>query len=181
MGAEPNNDVNEYLSGLSEEELENLADDLEDDKEDDLQETLEDQYGMTKDVQESYADFDKDEKHNAHSFLHRATFESDDTTRTTWLAEHEIGKPHFTVRTLLDLEDISKYYLDPFIKAMGMSPQRNNGISNYFRAKVLNITDSGMSNKGFAMNLNVTQKRDSTKQRIKELAQLGMRKKKVGT
>jgi len=167
MGTEQDNAISEQLSRMTDEELEQLQDDIEDDKEDDLLENLENNYGLTQEVQDGYSERDKDEKQNAHSFLHKATFENKDTIRTTYLKDHELGKPHFNVRTLMDLESISKYYLDPIIiSLLKLSPNSHNGIANYFKAKRSNITDSGMSNDGFSMKLNVTQKRDTTKQRV---------------
>jgi len=40
--------------------------------------------------------------------------------------------------------------------------------ADYFRQKILNITDSGMSKDGFAMNLNVTKKMDTIRKRVRE-------------
>jgi len=44
-----------------------------------------------------------------------------------------------------------------------------NWISKYFLNKIYNISDSGMSNKGFSMNLNVTRKMQSTRTKVKNI------------
>ena len=116
------------------------------------------------DWQEAYGAPEPEEKQNAHTFIHKATFESDDTVRTTWLSESELGRPLFSVRFLLDMEDIAKFYIDPIAKNLKVE----NKIADYFANKIQNTTDSGMSNKGFAMNLNVTRKMDSSRHRARD-------------
>ena len=118
----------------------------------------------TQEFQEAYGSPEPEEKQNQHSFLHKAAFESKDTVRTTNLNEFELGRPMFNVRFLLDMEDISKFYLDE----MGEEYKIPNKIADYFRQKILNITDSGMSKDGFAMNLNVTKKMDTIRKRVRE-------------
>ncbi len=115
--------------------------------------------------QDAYGSPEPDEQQNAHTFIHKATFDSDDTVRTTWLSESELGRPLFSVRFLLDMEDISKFYIDPLAKRMKVE----NRIADYFANKIQNTTDSGMSNKGFAMNLNVTRKMDTTRRKVKDI------------
>lgn len=135
------------------------------DTEDQTEETMEDNLEISQELQDDYGSPEPEAKLSAHSFLHKATFDSQDTVRTTFLESGELGRPLFTVRTMLDLEDIANYYLNPMLKSLNLSPDQNNFIARYFKAKIGNVTDSGMSNKGFAMNLNVTQKKDLTKKR----------------
>ncbi len=111
---------------------------------------------------EAYGSPEPEEKHNQHTFLSNA-IKAKDTVRTTFLSDQELGRPLFSVRFLLDMEDVSRHYLDIFADGCG----GNNRIADYFLNKVQNITDSGMSNKGFAMNLNVTRKMDTTRTRVK--------------
>ena len=73
------------------------------------------------------------------------------------------------------MEDIAKHYLDPLSKKYPGHEENdskqlinNNKISNYFFMKALNMSDSGMSNQGFAMNLNVTRKMDTIRKRVSE-------------
>lgn len=134
-------------------------------QEEQSEEAMEDQINIQEQMKELYDAPGIEEKQNAHSFLHKAAFDSIDTVRTTWLSESELGRPLFSVRFLLDMEDIAKNYLDKASKQLGIK----NRIANYFRQKIYNVTDSGMSNKGFAMNLNVTRKMQATKERIKNI------------
>ncbi len=143
---------------LTDEELEEYKE-IQEDAADDTQE---DQFDNNQDYQESYGSPEPEEKHNQHTFLSNAV-KSDDTVRVTNLNEFELGKPMFSVRFLLDMEDISKFYLDEMAKENKIE----NNISNYFRQKILNITDSGMSKDGFTMNLNVTKKMDSVRQKVR--------------
>lgn len=62
-----------------------------------------------------------EEKHNVHKFLHEVA-ESDDTTKTGYLSEEEIGLPKLPIRTLKSLalycDNISNmpYFSDYFLK-----------------------------------------------------------------
>ena len=127
------------------------------------EESDEDRLAAQQEFAEAYGSPEPEEKQNQHSFLHKAAFSSPDTIRTTFLSETELGRPLFSVRFLLDMEDVSRHYLDGFAKECN----GNNRIADYFLNKVQNITSSGMSNKGFAMNLNVTRKMDTTRTRVK--------------
>lgn len=133
---------------------------------------------LNKEFAEGYPIPEPEEKINSAAFLNKAAFQSKDTVKTTYLSEGELGRPLFNVRFLLDMHDITKHYLDDMIKELNHTLneeekdkviQIENRIANYFLEKVRNITDSGMSNKGFAMNLNVTRKMDSTRARVKDL------------
>ncbi len=155
---------------LSAAEQQELMDEMEDDAEDRQLDGMEDQAQTTQDYQDAYGAPVPDEKQNAHSFLHKAAFDEFDTTKTTYLTENELGRPLFSVRFMADILDVSKHYIDPLIdelKDAGLDKSKDNIIANYFFHKIKNVTDSGMSNKGFSMNLNVTQKRDSSRRRFK--------------
>jgi hypothetical protein len=160
MDGQPQHDLKQ-MSKKELAALEELQEDMEDEKEDDAFEQMLDNI----ELQEDYPAPQPDEKMNAHTFLHKAAFASKDTVRTTFLQEGELGRPLFTVRFLMDMHDVSKYYLDPLLKKLKLDEATYNGIANYFWEKIQNITQSGMSNKGFAMNLNVTQKRDTVRTR----------------
>ncbi len=148
---------------------------MEEMQEDQSQDTFDDQQFMQEEYKQGYPVPEPEERLNAHNFLNKAAFSATDTVRTTWLSESELGRPLFNIRFLLDMEDISKYYLDAVIEKLtkaghfGKNNKVDNKIANYFRAKIGNITDSGMSNKGFAMNLNVTRKMEARRERIKNL------------
>ncbi|KKL24347.1 hypothetical protein LCGC14_2416190, partial [marine sediment metagenome] len=96
-------------------------------------------------------------------FLWKASFDHDDTLRTTYLTEGELGRPLFTVRFLLDMEDIAKYYIDPLSEELKI----DNRIAKYFWEKIQNITSSGMSNLGFGPLLSVTKRMDITRKKVK--------------
>ena len=154
------------LDNLSEDEMEVLKEVADDQKEDEM----EDQMDMSSEMQEAYGYPQQEEKHNAHTFLSKAAFSSNDTVKTTYLSEWELGRPLFSVRFLSDLHDLSKHYLDDIFLDLGLIPEENNKIAKYFWEKIQNITNSGMSNKGFTMNLNVTQKKDMVRKRIRTTA-----------
>ncbi len=84
--------------------------------------------------------------------------------RTTFLTESELGRPLFSVRFLTDLYSNAKHYnLDR--------------IMDYYWRKIQNITASGLSNKGFGLNIAVTHKRDTTRRRVREVQDEGSTKK----
>ena len=143
-----------------------LMDELEAMQQEQAEDMGEDQFLSNQELQEAYGYPQAEEKQNAHSFLHKAAFGNPDTVRTTFLSESELGKPLFNVRFLMDMEDISRYYIDPLVKDLKL-PLTENKIAVYFFEKLQNIAGSGMSNKGFAMNLNVTRRMDATRRRLK--------------
>ncbi len=152
------------MSQLSDEDLEEMEDMVDDAKQDEVEEQLE----MSAEAAEAYGAPEPEQKQNAHSFLHKASFDAKDTVRTTFLSEQELGRPLFSVRFLLDLHDVARYYFNGILKDLGYKdPDSYNGMAIYFDEKVRNITHSGMSNKGFAMNLVVTTKKDVSKKRIR--------------
>ena len=105
---------------------------------------------------------------NQHEFLKEAAFNDKEPLRTTFLTESELGRPLFNVRFLSDMEDVVKSYIDVVaLKIFGTIDA--NAIAGYFREKRVNVTESGMSNKGFAMNLNVTRRMDATRKRVREM------------
>ncbi len=134
----------------------------QEEKEIEGEESDEERFAAQQELAEIYGSPEPEEKHNQHTFLSNAV-KAKDTVRTTFLSESELGRPLFSVRFLLDMEDVSRHYLDIFAIQCG----GNNRIADYFLNKVQNITDSGMSNKGFSMNLNVTRKMDTTRTRVK--------------
>lgn len=140
------------------EEIQEFQEDMADDQQ-------EDQFDNTQEFQDAYGSPEPEEKQNQHSFLHKAAYGTEDTVRTTFLNQEELGRPLFAIRFLLDLEDISKWYLDDYAKLYGK--HEINRVSDYFNQKVKNITDSGMSNDGFSMKLNVTKKIDSVRRRVR--------------
>lgn len=154
----------QQIDDLTDEEIIQMKEEMDDLEEEKSWENFENQ----QDFMESYGAPEEEAKINAQSFLHKAAFDSKDTVRTTFLHEGELGRPLFTVRFMLDMEDVAKHYLDDLPLKLGYKVRVPNRISNYFNSKIQNITSSGMSNKGFAMNLNVTQKRDINRQKTRE-------------
>ncbi len=145
---------------LTPEEIEELQEMQEDTADDAAQDQREDNL----EFQDAYGSPEPEERQNQHSFLHKSAFDSIDTVRITNLNEFELGRPMFNVRFLLDMEDISKFYLDEMAKEYDIP----NNVSNYFRQKYLNITDSGMSKDGFTALLNVTKKMDTTRKKVRD-------------
>lgn len=106
-------------------------------------------------------------QHNQHTFL-SGSLDQQNPEKVTFLSTSELGVPVFSMRFLQDIEDISKHYLDDLCLRHGV----DNKISEYFRAKIKNVADSGMSNQGFIQNLNVTKKVDMTRTRKRNLDNL---------
>lgn len=113
-------------------------------------------------VSQAYGSPEPEEKHNQHTFLATSLY-FNEPEKVTFMSESELGVPLFNLRFLLDIEDIAKYYLDDTAKDLEL----RNKIADYFREKINNICSSGMSNKGFVQNLNVTKRMDTTRHRIR--------------
>ncbi len=148
---------------LTEEELEQYQE-MQEDAADDVQE---DQFANQQELAEAYGSPEQEEKYNQHTFLSKAV-NADDTVRLTYLDEWELGRPMFSVRFLLDMEDIAKYYLDQMASDLSNEDKIIlNNVADYFRKKIDNITSSGMSKEGFTMNLNVTKKMDVMRKKVR--------------
>ncbi len=141
-----------------------MLEEMEDLQEEQALDQFDDQMQNQREWQEAYGSPEPEQQHNQHTFLANS-LDFQEPEKVTWLGESELGRPLFNVRFLLDIEDIAHYYLDEEAKKLGVK----NEIAAYFREKIKNICDSGMSNKGFVQNLNVTRRMDSTRQRIKNL------------
>jgi hypothetical protein len=150
---------------MNQEEFEQqMIQDMEDLKEDEMDDQLDDQMLAQEEWKEAYGVPEPEEKHNQHTFLARS-LDIPSSEKVTFLTESELGRPLFSIRFLLDIEDIAKYYLDDMAKSLGLV----NEIAIYFREKITNVCNSGMSNKGFVQNLNVTKKMDATRQRVRDI------------
>lgn len=147
---------------FTEEQIQGAMDDMDREKSEDIED---DRQLSNQEWQEGYGPPEPEERQNAHSFLHKATFDQPHTLKTTFLTEGELGRPDFTTRFLLSIKTVAEDLIDPLCIEFELP----NGISHYFKEKVENITSSGLSNKGFSMNLNVTRKMDATRERIKNL------------
>ena len=136
----------------------------EDQMEDSAEEIIEDQFMKNQELMDAYGAPEPEEKMNPSTFLHKAAFSKDvDVVRSTFLSPEELGRPLFTTRFMMKMEDIAKYYLDEICKELKVP----NKIAEYFRADIVNTAESGMSNKGFIANLNVTRRMDATRRKIR--------------
>lgn len=108
-----------------------------------------------------------EQQFNKHVFL-ASTLSLDNPEKVTYLDASELGKPLFNMRFLLDMEDVCKHYLDDLCK----EHNQTNKIAAYFRAKIQNVSDSGMSKDGFVQKLNVTNKMDLTRRRVRNTSNL---------
>ena len=88
-----------------------------------------------------------DEKQNVHSFLNRIAT-SQDTTKTGYLKDSELGNPTLTLRTFKDLALISDKIID------------NELFKEYYNAKAEILTATSLSRGGFLAKLAVLQKRE---------------------
>ena len=151
----------------TQEEIEEMKEMQEEQAED----AAEDNFEMNEEMKEAYGAPEPEEVRNPSTFLHSAAFGNQDTLRTTFLAREELGMPDFTVRFLQSLKTIAHELLDSIADEINKDkdPKRDtlvqNGIAIYFGDKIENVTRSGMSNEGFAMNLNVTKKIESHRRR----------------
>lgn len=141
------------------EEIENIQlDEAQDQQDEQMTNSQEFQDGMMPEQEQPF---------NQHTFLANS-LDQENPEKVTYLSDQELGNPLFNMRFLQDIEDISKHYLDDLCKQYAVE----NKIALYFRAKIKNIADSGMSNKGFIQNMNVTRKVDMTRTRKRNLDNL---------
>ncbi len=88
-----------------------------------------------------------DEKANIYNFFKRILI-SEDTSKTAYLNEDELGMVQLPVRTLKKLA--------LYCNEMGLS-----GLGSFFRKEANVVTDTSLSREGFLPKLAVTQKRQS--------------------
>ena len=143
---------------------EEMLEALEEAEQERLEEAEDDRLQRAQEFQEGYPPPTDDEKHNQFTFLNKAAFESENTIRTTYLDKEELGRPLFSVRFLLDMEDVAKHYLDPIAEHL----KGTNTISTYFLRKAQNISDSGQSKEGFMANLAAKKIIDTTRRKLSE-------------
>lgn len=126
-----------------------------------MEDETENRYEVNDELADAYGAPPVDEKDNQHSVIRKA-MEKEDPTRVTFLTENELGRPVFSLRFYLDMEDLALHY-------------GCNRIADYWKAKVINIAASGMSNKGFLMNLAATRKHDTTRRRVRPFQSDGVK------
>lgn len=139
-----------------------LMEEMQDLSEDDTQDSQDEQMLNTQEFQEGYGAPEPEQAFNKHAFIFESLKE-EHPEKITYLNESELGRPLFNMRFLLDIEDISKYYLDDLLGKYGIK----NKISAYFRDKIKNTADSGLSNQGFIQNMNITSKMDTLRKRVR--------------
>ena len=147
---------------MPEEISQEMIDEIEAQREEESEDADEDRNIMNQEFTEGYGYPEPEEKFNQHTFLTKS-LDHYEPEKVTYLNQYELGRPLFTVRFLLDLEDVCKHYLDKLCEELEVK----NKIAQYFREKIINVSSSGMSNEGFVQNLNVTKKMDSTRHRIR--------------
>lgn len=141
-----------------------MEEEMENSETEDTADQQQEQMLNQQEFQEAYGVPEPEQQFNQHAFLAKS-LEFGESEKVTYLGESELGRPLFNIRFLLDIEDIAHYYLDKMAKDYGCE----NKIAQYFREKINNVCASGMSNKGFVQNLNVTRRMDATRKRIKNL------------
>ena len=145
---------------FTEEQIQQAMDDMAEEQGED---TEENRLLSNMEFQEGYAD-QPEERQNAHTFLSKAVFDQPRTLKTTFLTEGELGRPDFSVRFLSSIKTVAQDLIDSLARELNLA----NGVANYFEDKIENITASGLSNRGFSMNMNVTRKMDATRKRIRD-------------
>jgi len=153
------------MGEFTEAQVQDAMEDMELDRSEDIED---DRLLAGREWQEGDGPAEPEGRENAHTFLNKAVFLEPNTLKTTFLTESELGRPDFSVRFLASIKTVAEDLIDPLVLELKL----HNGIANYFGEKVENITASGLSNKGFAMNINVTRKMDARRERIKNIEPL---------
>lgn len=144
-----------------------LMNEMEDLQADDSQDSQDEQMMNTHEFQDGIGVPEPDQQFNKHSFLF-SSLDQDKLEKVTYFSESELGRPLFNVRFILSIESLAHHHLDLLCYQYGVP----NKIASYFRQKVDDISATGMSNQGFLQKLNVTQKMDMTRKRIRNLGNL---------
>ena len=119
------------------------------DRDEEMLNEAEDRADINMDAAEGYGAPMQEEKINQFTITKEA-IHSKDAVRTTFLKREELGLPLFSVRFYLGCQSIAESFNAQMI-------------ADYFKSHVQNISSSGMSNEGFIMKLNVTNRRDVTR------------------
>lgn len=146
---------------FSDEQIQQAMNDLGEDQAEDVEDN---RMLAVEEWKEGDGPLDPEERQNAHTFLSKAVFDQPRTLKTTFLTEGELGRPDFSVRFLSSIKTVAQDLIDPIAMELKLA----NGVANYFEDKIENITASGLSNRGFSMNMNVTRKMDATRKRIRD-------------
>lgn len=135
----------------TEQQLEEAQDNLEDSQ----YEEAENRAEVNAEVAEEYGAPTPEEKINQFTITDKA-IKRKDSLKTTYLTKGELGLPLFSVRFYLDCASIADVYNSQLIK-------------EYFLNKIQNTAASGMSNEGFIMKLNVTNRREVARRHTRTL------------
>lgn len=144
-----------------------LADEMHDLGLDQQQEDQEESMMNTQEFNEGLGVPEPDQQFGPHHFI-AGSLNLDSPEKVTFLDQHELGRPLYHMRFLLDIEDVCKHHVDPLCNKFNVP----NKLSAYFRAKIKNISDSGMSKDGFLQVLNVTKKVDFTRKKTRNMENL---------
>lgn len=149
---------------VSQDEMDRLLmDEIQDLNADETLDAQDEQMATNKEWGEGYGAPEPEQQFNKHAFIHATVHDIKNPEKVTYLDHQELGKPLFNMRFMLDIEDIAGYYLDDLFHKFGVE----NKISKYFRKKIINVSDSGLSNEGFIQKMNVTTKMDLKRERVR--------------
>ncbi len=155
--------MEEFEEKITPEMMQEMIEQEENSKED----TADENFIAQSEFPSGYGTPEPEQTYNQHQFISSALSEKK-PEKVTYLERGELGIPAFTIRFMQDMEDIAKYYLDPIIKRY-FEKEIENRCSDYFRQKIINVCDSGMSNNGFIHSMNVTKKMDMQRSRINNI------------
>ncbi len=158
--------MEEYEEKLTPEMMQEMNEHEENQKEDAVDENFINQ----SEFPSGYGTPEPEPTYNQHSFI-SASLKEPMPEKVTYLEKGELGIPAFTIRFMQDMEDIAKYYLDPIVNKYFKDKQENR-CADYFRQKIINVCDSGMSNNGFIHSMNVTKKMDMQRSRVNTIDNL---------
>ena len=99
-----------------------------------------------KELMKDYGSPNPEEKHNQHVFLSKVA-SSEDTTKTGFLRDDELGFTRFSLRSYKEMELAAR------------SLQLNDTWANYFQKKGEILTATSLSRNGFLTNLAVIQRK----------------------
>lgn len=130
---------------------------IEEEQEESMIEQVESQADAREDAgfDDSYGSPEEHNVENAHTFLKRAVFETDDTTKVANLKQAEIGTPQLPIRVWHNI-------------ALSFKMRGNDSLQKYCLAKAGITSDTSLGRDGTALRLAVTQRKDIRRIRSKD-------------
>lgn len=102
---------------ITPEDIAEYQEQMKSQEEESRDESIEDQQATSQGFMEALSG---SQPQNKDAFLHKSAFDTSDTLRTSYLNEFELGRPMFSVRTLLELKNLADHHMSQVVEMINL-------------------------------------------------------------